>query len=84
MLIKAYNQDKAQGPHCLPEQRYQTDTTIMQILIINQVWKYLYNFALSFFKSNFESLIKNKDFYYFLNIFLCKNCSIVVPPYIHG
>lgn len=49
MLIKAYNQDKAQGPHCLPEQIYQTDTTIMQILIINQVWKYLYNFALSFF-----------------------------------
>lgn len=50
MLMKAYNQDKAQGPHCLPEQRYQTDTTIMQILIINQVWKYLYNFALSFFE----------------------------------
>lgn len=37
MLMKAYNQDKAQGPHCLPEQRYQTDTTILQILIINQV-----------------------------------------------
>lgn len=74
------------GPHRPPEQKYQSNVTLIQtplIILLPVQFCWIFKIISTFF--NIESLVKNEDFNHFsFYIFLCRNCRDVGQHYLKG